>query len=84
MDNICAAAMLYQKQDSELLRSVVLSCLIPFEEGDDTFLLKAKAERYISENEGLSEQVDGMSLSGWHFSINAPDNELRAKVESNE
>ena len=62
--SICGAALLYQKVDRDELISKVFSVIIPSYEGDDEFDLKARAERYYSDN----NELKSFNLVAWHFS----------------
>lgn len=72
---LCAAALLFQKQSGGMIESVIESCFIVFETGDDRYTLKAKAERYIREHSELSKGVKGFPVVAYRFSLNTKPKE---------
>jgi len=70
-DLLGAAAFLYQKQEGGKYVNKVMACLIPYEENDDEFAMKAKAERYF--NEDCKDQIDGFNLVAWSFAAQSTE-----------
>ena len=67
IENRCAAALLFSKQDATVITNKIRSCFIPYEEGDDEYALKAKAERYLRQHDDIGPQLEGLNLVSWWF-----------------
>ena len=65
---LSGVAILYQKREASKILNKVRCVLVPTNKDDDQYSLKAKAERYIAEDEELSEQVKDHDIVGWHIS----------------
>lgn len=66
---ISGVALLYQKDEGNRVLSKVRSILVPTNEDDDQYTLKAKAERYIAEDETLRDEVSEHHVVAWHIAI---------------
>ena len=63
---ITGVALLYQKQTKDGWENKVRCVLVNNDEGDDEYDLKAKAERYVANNEEMSEEVKDYNLVAWN------------------
>ena len=65
---LSGVALLYQKDEGRRVVNKVRSVLVPTNKDDDEYSLKAKAERYIAEDEALREQTKDYHIVAWHIS----------------
>lgn len=68
-DKICGVAMMYRNDDGHKTTMKVFSVLVPYEDDDDEFSLKAKAERYVSRNKEISAATKDYVLSATHYAV---------------
>ena len=66
---MCAFGLLYQRQAGGKIENQVISILIPCADGDDEYDLKAKAERYVSENKKMRADTKNKTLVAYNYSI---------------
>ena len=66
---MCAFAGLYQRIEPRQTVSKVVAILVPFEKDDDEFAIKAKAERYVNEDEKLNIDTKDMNLVAWSYRV---------------
>ncbi len=66
---VFAAALLYQKVESDRTLNNVQACLLPCDDGDDEWSRKAKAERYFNDHEDIAPRIKDMNLVAWSFSV---------------
>lgn len=66
---ICAFAALYEKREERQTVQRIIAIILPYQEGDDEFTMKARAERYVKQNEELRTATKGMTLVAYSYSI---------------